>query len=80
MFERQVKSCNQPIGGIAVGAGLKYKDVVVKAAGSRRENDDIILYVDVFPANEVIANELLDILEKDGNFTCDLVSKEIIGQ
>ena len=61
MFERHVVSCKQ-LGPIAVGNGLKYKNVVVNAAGSRRENNDIILYVDIHPANEVIANELLKIL------------------
>ena len=77
MFERLVKSCKQ-LGPIALGSGLKYQNIVVKAAGSRRENDRIVLYVDIFPANEVIANELLDILEKEGNFTCNPMSKEII--
>lgn len=71
MFERRVNGCIK-LGSIALGNGLEYKNVVVKAAGSREENGYTILYVDISSADEVIANELLDILEKEGNFTCNL--------
>ena len=77
MFERQVSGCIQ-LGSIALRNGLKYKSVVVNAAGSREENGNTILYVDISSTDAVIANELLDILEKEGNFTCDLISNQII--
>ena len=77
MFERHIDSCTQ-FGPVALGNGLKYKGVVVKAAGRRRGNNNTVLYVDISPADEIIANELLDILEKKGNFTCNLITKKII--
>ena len=77
MFERHVASCKQ-LSPIALCKGLKYKNVVVNAAGSRRKNNDnIVLYVDIYPAEEAIANELLKILEEKGNFICDPITKQI---
>lgn len=78
MFELKINGSRQLGTAIALGAGVKYKNVVINAAGIRNEDDDIILYVDISPADEVIANELLKILEKEGNFTCDPMTKKII--
>ena len=57
---------------------LTYKNVVVNQSGSRMENNEFILYVDISPADEAIAVELLNILEKDGIFTCDPITKNIV--